>query len=187
LTRDAIVQFQRENGLVADGIVDAELVSAVRRVWEARYSNQPTRAVLAVGAKGENVRAVQERLSQLGFFNRALDGNFGEYTKAAVLEFQREYRLNPTGKVDRQTWQALGFDGSVATNLTASNRYYVAAVPMQNSETLYKVQRFVPNAFPDVSMSGNYVNAGAFSDRSVAESLTKMLRSKGLNAKVQSL
>ncbi|MBE9007130.1 peptidoglycan-binding protein [Fortiea sp. LEGE XX443] len=187
LTRDAIAQFQRDNGLTVDGIVDAQLVSAVRKVWVARYSNQPTRVVLSMGSKGENVKTVQQRLSQLGYFNRSLDGNFGEYTKNAVLEFQKDYRLNPTGKVDGQTWQVLGFDGSMPMNSVVSNRYYVAAVPMQNSDTLDKVRRFVPNAFPDVSMSGNYVNAGAFSDRSVAESLTKMLRSNGLNARVQFL
>ncbi|BBD62223.1 peptidoglycan-binding domain 1 [Nostoc sp. HK-01] len=185
LTRDAIAQFQRDKGLPVDGIVDAQLLKAVRQAWEAKYSNQPSRTVIAMGAKGENVKAVQERLSQLGYFNRSLDGVFGEYTKNSVLEFQKDYRLNPTGKVDGQTWQALGFDNSVATNRPVSNRYYVAAVPMQNSDTLDKVRRFVPNAFPDMSMSGNYVNAGAFSDRSVAENLTKMLRSKGLNAKVQ--
>ncbi|MBU7583473.1 MAG: peptidoglycan-binding protein [Nostoc sp. TH1S01] len=187
LTRNAVVQFQRDNKLTADGIIDAQLESAVRQVWVSRYSNQPTRVVLSMGAKGENVTAVQKRLSELGYFNRSLDGVFGEYTKSAVLEFQKDYRLNPTGKVDAQTWQALGFENSVALNRPVSNRYYVAAVPLQNSDTLDKVRRFVPNAFPDVSMSGNYVNAGAFSDRSVAENLTKMLRSKGLNAKVQFL
>ncbi|MBD2494586.1 peptidoglycan-binding protein [Nostoc sp. FACHB-280] len=187
LTRNAVVEFQRDNKLTADGIIDAQLVKAVRQVWTARYSNQPTRVVLSMGAKGENVKAVQTRLSELGYFNRSLDGMFGEYTKAAVVAFQKEYRLNPTGKVDAQTWQALGFDNSVALNRPVSSRYYVAAVPMKNSDTLDKVRRFVPNAFPDVSMSGNYVNAGAFSDRSVAENLTKMLRSKGLNAKVQFL
>jgi len=187
LTRDAVVEFQRDNGLTADGIVDTQLLNAVRQVWVARYSNQPSRTVLSMGARGENVRKVQERLSQLGYFNRSLDGIFGEYTKTAVVEFQKDYRLNPTGKVDGQTWQVLGFDSSVALSRPVSNRYYVAAVPMQNSDTLDKVRRFVPNAFPDMSMTGNYVNAGAFSDRAVAENLTKMLRSKGLNARVQFL
>ncbi|MCC5635754.1 peptidoglycan-binding protein [Nostoc sp. CHAB 5844] len=187
LTRNAVVQFQRDNGLAADGIIDAQLLNAVRQVWVARYSNQPTRTVLSTGAKGENVRTVQKRLSQLGYFNRSVDGIFGEYTKAAVLAFQKDYRLNPTGKVDGQTWQVLGFDNSVALSRPVINRYYVAAVPLQNSDTLDKVRRFVPNAFPDVSTSGNYVNAGAFSDRTVAENLTKMLRSKGLNARVQFL
>ncbi|MBD2440481.1 peptidoglycan-binding protein [Nostoc sp. FACHB-110] len=187
LTRDAIVQFQRENGLTADGVVDTQLVAAVRKVWTARYSNQPTRTVLATGARGENVNAVQRRLSELGHYNRTIDGVFGEYTRNAVVAFQKEYRLNPTGKVDGQTWQALGVENSLIASRPVSNRYYVAAVPMQNIDTLDKVRRYVPNAFSEVSMSGNYVNAGAFSDRSVAENLTKMLRSKGLNARVQAI
>ncbi|MBD2447326.1 peptidoglycan-binding protein [Nostoc sp. FACHB-152] len=189
LTRDAIVQFQRDNGLTADGVVDSQLVTAVRKVWTAKYSNQnqPTRTVLSTGAKGENVRTVQQRLSELGYYKRTVDGVFGDYTRNAVSLFQKEYRINPTGRVDGQTWQALGFDNSVTAIRPVSNRYYVAAVPMQNIDTLDRVRRYVPNAFSDVSMSGNYVNAGAFSDRSVAENLTKMLRSKGLNARVQSI
>jgi peptidoglycan hydrolase-like protein with peptidoglycan-binding domain len=187
LTRDAIAQFQRDNGLTADGVVDAELLTAVRRVWTARYSNQPTRTVLSTGARGENVKSVQRRLSELGYYKNAQDGIFGNNTKSAVVAFQKEYRLNPTGQVDGQTWQALGFDNSFTATRAVRNRYYVAAVPMQNIDTLDRVRRYVPNAFSDVTMSGNYVNAGAFSDRAVAENLTKMLRSKGLNARVQAI
>jgi len=187
LTRDAVVQFQRNNGLAADGVIDAQLVTAVRKVWTARYSNQPTRTVLSTGARGENVRSVQRRLSELGYYKNAQDGIFGNNTKNAVVAFQKEYRLNPTGRVDGQTWQALGFDNSLTATRTVTNRYYIAAVPVQNMDTLDRVRRYVPNAFSDVSMSGSYVNAGAFSDRSVAENLTKMLRSKGINARVQAI
>jgi peptidoglycan hydrolase-like protein with peptidoglycan-binding domain len=191
LTRDAIVQFQRDNGLTADGVVDAQLVTAVRKAWTARYSNQnqPTRTVLSTGARGENVRSVQRRLSELGYYKRTIDGVFGDYTRNALSLFQKEYRINPTGRVDGQTWQALGFDNSLTASSASAvaSRYYVTAVPMQNMDTLDRVRRYVPNAFSDISMSGTYVNAGAFSDRSVAENLTKMLRSKGLNARVQSI
>jgi peptidoglycan hydrolase-like protein with peptidoglycan-binding domain len=191
VTRVAIVEFQRDNGLTADGVVDTQLVNAVRRVWTARNSNQnqPTRTVLSTGARGENVRTVQRRLSELGYYKRTVDGVFGDYTRNAVALFQKDYRLNPTGRVDGQTWQVLGFDNSLTASSASAvaSRYYVAAVPMQNMDTLDRVRRYVPNAFSDVSMSGSYVNAGAFSDRSVAENLTKMLRSKGINARVQSI
>jgi len=37
-----------------------------------------------------------------------IDGDFGQRTGAAVVEFQRRHRLTETGEVDPPTWDALG-------------------------------------------------------------------------------
>ncbi|MEA5567169.1 peptidoglycan-binding protein [Anabaena sp. UHCC 0399] len=199
MTREAIIQFQRDNRLSTDGIADVQILEAVRQAWNVRYANQPSQDVLFVGDRSENVRVVQQRLAQLGFFDKSIDGYFDEYTRASVANFQQSYQINPTGRVDWQTWQALNINqasnvnnvpimrGNVSnfsTNRPNNNRY-VVIVPINNQNTLNQVRRYVPNAYADKSNLGSYVNAGAFSDRLLAEQRSKLLRSNGLDARVQ--
>ncbi|MBH8573660.1 peptidoglycan-binding protein [Nostocaceae cyanobacterium CENA369] len=184
LTRDAIARFQRSNNIYADGNANVQVLEAVRRVWTNKYATQPTRDFLTVGDKGDNVRAVQERLSQYGFFNGSPDGYFDEYTRTSIIAFQQSYGLNVTGTINGQTWQTLGLNTAVASNGTANNRY-VVVVPANNNDTLNRVRQYVPFAFPDNSRLGNYVNAGEFGDRTAAERVSNMLRSNGLDARVQ--
>ncbi|MEH1967330.1 peptidoglycan-binding domain-containing protein [Nostoc sp.] len=231
MTREAVIQFQRNYRLPVDGIANAQVLEAVRRASIGGYTTQqPSRNYLTVGDQGENVRLVQERLSQLGFSNINPDGFFNDYTRESVIAFQQYSRLNSTGNVDWQTWQALGLNSSNVGNSAEANDYlfaetngyvfaesydYVAPqnnrylpptnnvvpvtngntlvatnpyrviVPISNNDTLSKVQQYIPNAVTEQSNLGDYVNAGAFSDRAQAETLTKKLRSLGLDARVK--
>ncbi|WP_375509307.1 peptidoglycan-binding protein, partial [uncultured Nostoc sp.] len=221
--RDAVIAFQRSYRLPVDGIANAQLLESVRRASTGGYTTQqPSRNYLTVGDQGENVRLVQERLSQLGFSNTNPDGFFNDYTRESVIAFQQSSRLNSTGNVDWQTWEALGLNSSNVGNSAEANGYvfaetndYVAPqnnrylpptnnvvpvtngntlvannpyrviVPISNNDTLSKVQQYIPNAVTEQSHLGDYVNAGAFSDRAQAETLSKMLRSYGLDARVK--
>ncbi|MBG1265450.1 peptidoglycan-binding domain-containing protein [Nostoc sp. WHI] len=225
MTREAVSQFQRNYRLPVDGIANAQVLQAVRIASNGGYPNQePSRNYLTVGDQGENVRLVQERLLQLGFSNTNPDGYFNDYTRQSVIGFQQYSRLNSTGNVDMQTWQALGLDSSNVGNSAGTNRYvvpvpngyiipdnnryalpptndyvipkingntlvannpYKVIVPISNNDTLSKVRQYIPDAATEKSNLGDYVNAGAFSDRAEAETLTKMLRSYGLDARVK--
>ncbi|MEH1975026.1 MAG: peptidoglycan-binding protein [Nostoc sp.] len=225
MTREAVIQFQRNYRLPVDGIANAQVLDSVRRVSTGgSTTQQPSRNYLTVGDQGENVRLVQERLSQLGFSNTNPDGFFNDYTRESVIAFQQSSRLNSTGNVDWQTWQALGLNSSTGGNSAEANGYvladtneYVASqtnryvlppttdyvvpvsngntlvannpyrviIPISSNDTLSKVQQYIPNAVPEQSNLGDYVNAGAFSDRAQAETLTKKLRSLGLDARVK--
>ena len=59
------------------------------------------------GSVGEEVRRLQARLSDLGFYGGALDGAFGGGTDAAVRAFQKARRLTVDGRVGPRTWQSL--------------------------------------------------------------------------------
>ncbi|MEH1932448.1 MAG: peptidoglycan-binding protein [Nostoc sp.] len=209
MTREAVIQFQRNYRLPVDGIANAQLLDSVRRASTVGYTTQPAgRNYLTVGDQGENVRLVQERLSQLGFSNTNPDGLFNDYTRQSVIAFQQSSRLNSTGNVDWQTWQALGLNSSTVSNSAETNGYvlpppndyvvpvtngntlvannpYRVIVPISNNDTLSKVQQYIPNAVTEQSNLGDYVNAGAFSDRTQAETLSKKLRSLGLDARVK--
>ncbi|MET1044169.1 MAG: caspase family protein [Microbacteriaceae bacterium] len=62
---------------------------------------------LRKGAKGEDVRRLQEMLSQAGFDPGVADGDFGPRTHAAVIAFQNSAGLAPDGAVGPLTVAAL--------------------------------------------------------------------------------
>ena len=69
--------------------------------------SKPT--ALAIGASGHMVEALQRTLNaKMPSLDIGVDGDFGPQTDGAVKEFQRAQQLPATGKVDAQTWKALG-------------------------------------------------------------------------------
>ncbi|MEG3880696.1 peptidoglycan-binding protein [Microcoleus sp. herbarium7] len=54
-----------------------------------------------------NLRSVQDRLRDLGYFSRSSTGQLGPVTKQALTNFQRDYQLSLTGRPDRATVIAL--------------------------------------------------------------------------------
>ncbi len=65
-------------------------------------------AVLRQGAKGGEVKEVQRRLKQWGYYNGSVDGVFGAGTRAAVIAFQKKNGLKADGVVGKATYKALG-------------------------------------------------------------------------------
>lgn len=67
----------------------------------------PEYPVLEQGAKGDSVKAMQERLIALGYLSGGADGNFGPMTRQAVTKFQEAGDLPATGIADQDTQAAL--------------------------------------------------------------------------------
>ncbi len=63
--------------------------------------------VYQLGVTGDEVRAIQRKLSELGLYRGPIDGDFGGGTHAAVAAFQRQKHLPADGRVGANTWQAL--------------------------------------------------------------------------------
>ena len=55
------------------------------------------------GDSMENVAVIKERMDVMGYYIESVDNNFTEDLEAAVLDFQIEKGLTPTGKLDRIT------------------------------------------------------------------------------------
>jgi peptidoglycan hydrolase-like protein with peptidoglycan-binding domain len=60
----------------------------------------------------QTVRQVQKTLNDRGFRTGGVDGRMGPQTQAALVNFQRAEKLQPTGKLDGQTLAALGLQES---------------------------------------------------------------------------
>ena len=67
-------------------------------------------AVLRQGARGDEVKEVQRRLKQWGYYSGSVDGVFGTGTRSAVILFQKKNGLTADGVVGKQTYKALGMN-----------------------------------------------------------------------------
>ncbi|WMX45405.1 L,D-transpeptidase family protein [Streptomyces roseicoloratus] len=71
-------------------------------------TEQPKAKVLMDdGDENEQVRELQARLRQIGYFDRAPTGFYGTMTAGAVKSFQKKRELPQTGTADEVTWQKL--------------------------------------------------------------------------------
>ncbi len=114
LTEAAVRSFQKSKGLKVDGVVSANVWRALAGLSYTKTGTTTTTpstgtpfapyksTVLATGARGTAVKAVQRALGGL-----AVDGVYGPATAQAVKAFQTREKLRATGIVDGKTWDAL--------------------------------------------------------------------------------
>lgn len=63
------------------------------------------------GSAGADVTRIQRELKAAGINPGPIDGDFGPLTKAAVVAYQKKYRLTVDGIVGPQTWGKMLSDG----------------------------------------------------------------------------
>lgn len=66
------------------------------------------RPVRVVSGPAATLLRAQTQLARLGYYNGAIDGAFGPLTSRAIREYQADYGLIVTGRLDRATVQSLG-------------------------------------------------------------------------------
>jgi N-acetylmuramoyl-L-alanine amidase len=102
----AVRAFQQERGLTVDGVVG---VQTFRRLEEARWSLGDRVLSYSAGhlVSGDDVLALQQRLSGLGFDLGRVDGVFGSRTDLALREFQRSVGVDADGTCGPETFRAI--------------------------------------------------------------------------------
>ena len=70
--------------------------------------------ILSVGAKGDEVTRVQQRLKDLGYLDGKVDGQYGGGTKRAVIAFQRANGLTTDGVAGQETQDRLFAEDAIA-------------------------------------------------------------------------
>ena len=91
-THNAVMKFQKNNGLAQDGICGPN-------TWARIATMRPT---VKSGDKGNDVRGIQVLLGSL-----TVDGIFGTNTRASVVAFQNAKGLTADGICGKNTWAAL--------------------------------------------------------------------------------
>ncbi|HWJ00073.1 MAG TPA: peptidoglycan-binding domain-containing protein [Burkholderiales bacterium] len=76
----------------------------------------------------QTVRQAQKVLNDRGFRTGGVDGRMGPQTEAALVNFQRAEKLQPTGKLDRQTLAALGLNKADQTAQGTSGHYPASTI-----------------------------------------------------------
>ncbi|OKH30401.1 hypothetical protein NIES2101_42440 [Calothrix sp. HK-06] len=111
-TKAAVIKFQQNNAVVADGIVGYETEFVLERaLWVAQRAN------LKEGTTDNDVKLLQSLLLQdvensgdatVGVSVKyAIDGVFGPQTTKNVVRFQTKRNLKADGIVGAATWKAL--------------------------------------------------------------------------------
>lgn len=100
-TQAAVKAFQEDFGLEATGVVDADTQALL---FSTEY--RP----LQYGSSGDDVKELQTRLTELGYFTSKISGNYLESSQTAVREFQERNGLEGTGIADVDT-QTLMYSG----------------------------------------------------------------------------
>ena len=101
-TKNAIISFQKENGLLADGIAGNKTKAAMRAYTGCKSENfcvaRDNRS-----AKLDSIADVQTYLANNGFNPGIIDGKMGSYTREAIKSFQRKVGLIPDGVAGART------------------------------------------------------------------------------------
>lgn len=98
--------------------------------------------ILKFGSKGEAVAVLQKQLAALGYKSingkpLSIDGDFGQSTEAAVIQFQRKIGLVDDGKVGDKTREALA--GGNTSKFLKSEDYVKAALRLNVPELHIRV------------------------------------------------
>ena len=112
-TVTAIKAFQKKMNLTADGIANSNVldvlygalavpVSAVVTPTPTPTVAPPTTTVKK-GDKSDDVKKVQQRLADLGYFSGSISGKFDDATETALKAFQKKNKLSQDGVCGAQT------------------------------------------------------------------------------------
>ena len=69
-----------------------------------------------LGSRGDEVRRIQKKLKELGFYNGSVDGIYGSATKKAVIAFQKNCGITADGIAGAKTLRFLGLEGSSSSS-----------------------------------------------------------------------
>lgn len=135
-TIGAVRSFQRKNGILANGTADAKTQKALysesavsasaTATPKVTASPTPTPTVkipeqsLKSGDKGDDVKTVQKRLKELGYYRSTIDGKMGRDTVKALKQFQEDNKLEADGVAGKATYALLFSDTVLPKGVTPS-------------------------------------------------------------------
>lgn len=178
-TQQAVLRFQQafniqqtgQVGPTTRGVLDRQLAWIPgTQPWQSGTPVASTNGTvnLKLGDRGIAVKSLQERLITAGYAIGTADGTFGPRTEEALKQFQLSFGFPPTGVASADTRQAL------------DRKFYVVVIPKRNTLALSAVREIFPDAFEAENRLGNYIHAGSYLRREVAENRAKLLKQRGL-------
>lgn len=186
-TESAVKAFQFQHGLTDDGIAGEQTLNVLFSVQAQSFvptpTPSPTPAMLSSGSSGDEVKRMQQRLKDLGFYEGEIDGDFGKGTKNAVMLFQKQHNLSADGIAGSMTLTKLYSDEAhriVVTPTPETIQVMAGAMPLLVNKENPIDTDFVP---ADLVNMSNYCDAslvkikykGAQGVREAVDALMDML------------
>lgn len=128
ITPQAVAQFNESKGVKGIGLYNSFVHLDTRDVKSFWYTdkqipkatfgnfaqskvnvssgNVQNNGLLMIGSKGDNVKKLQANLQSLGYAVEP-DGDFGNRTKSAVMEFQKDKKIHIDGIAGKQTLEEI--------------------------------------------------------------------------------
>ena len=123
------------------------------------------------GSRSEEVRQIQKKLKNWGYYEGQIDGIFGSETKKAVIAFQKKNGLTADGIAGKNTLAAMGIYGADDTGNSSDYNLLARIISAEARGEPYMGQvavgavvlnRVEHPSFPD-TLSGVVYQQGAFS------------------------
>jgi peptidoglycan hydrolase-like protein with peptidoglycan-binding domain len=171
ITLRNVKAFEKRYKLGVDGVVDAAFVKKIRAIAEpSKTKSKSTRVaasgrhlgdrVLKKGARGQDVRVLQDYLTRAGF-TTPVDGEFGPTTLRMVKRFQTAQELTSNGVVDAKTVAALRKIGDADSAGGANFDMTTVEAPVGRAKLLANGLAVAPSDAPqavkDVIAAGNEI------------------------------
>ena len=156
--------------IVAIILVNVIVITAIA------YTYAETRQTLSqLGSRGQEVRQIQQKLRQLGFYSGSVDGVYGTATQKAVRQFQKNCGITADGIAGPKTLLYLGLgsgSNSSVGGYSSSDVYLLARIigaeargesyVGQVAVGAVVLNRVRHSSFPD-TIAGVVYQSGAFS------------------------
>lgn len=161
--------------LVVLGVICA-MCFAGYEIYDNFIKEESVYAVARQGSTGNEVKSIQKKLKELGYYKGEVDGIYGSKTKSAVISFQKNCGLTADGICGKTTLLYLGLGNSSSGGGTGSYsdadiellaKVISAEARGESYEGQVAVGAVILNrvahpSFPD-SLSGVVYQKGAFS------------------------
>ncbi len=139
-TKTAVIRFQKNHGISADGVAGPQTQSAI-------YASTAKSMVLKAGSSGEAVQALQLKLKSLGYFSGTGTGYYGSVTRDAVIRFQKASGLYADGIAGPATHNK-AFSGSApAVTAAATSTAAIADIALTQVGKGYVLGTQGPNTY----------------------------------------
>lgn len=142
-----------------------------KTVLSDNYENYSVQTLSKIGSRGNEVKAIQEKLIERGLYQGKADGIYGPNTEKGVKLFQKQQGLSVDGIAGPQTLKRLGITIGTIPSANDSNVYLLARIisaeargePYSGQVAVGAVvlNRIEHPSFPD-TLSGVIYQEGAF-------------------------
>lgn len=163
-------------GILGVFLLIAAIIGASYTVYDSYFKEESVFVVSKLGSTGDEVKKIQKKLKELGYYNGNADGIYGSATKTAVTKFQKNCGLTADGICGKTTLLYLGLGNSSSSGGTGSfsdadvellAKVISAEARGESYEGQVAVGAVILNrvahpSFPD-SLSGVVYQKGAFS------------------------